>query len=230
MMRLQKFLASAGVCSRRKGEEFISGGLVSVNGEIVTQPGTKVDPAVDSIRFRGEKVTINEKNIYIALNKPAGYISSCSHKNEKIVLDLIDIPDRVFPIGRLDKDSEGLILMTTDGELHNRLSHPSFNHEKEYFVRVRAEISNADLEKMSGGIRLEEAITRPCRIKRMSGNSFKIVLQEGRNRQIRRMVNAVGNEVVFLKRLKFAGILLNNLKSGAWRYLSPEEVTQLKKT
>ena len=137
-MRLQKFLAHAGVCSRRKGEEYILEGRVRVNREVVNSLGTKINPESDHVEVDGKPVAIahDKKKIYIALNKPRGVVSSCSHAGEKIVLDLIDINERVYPIGRLDKDSLGLLLLTNDGELHNRLSHPSFDHEKEYVVET----------------------------------------------------------------------------------------------
>ena len=135
-MRLQKFLSRAGICSRRKGEEYIKAGWVKVNGEVVTELGIKVDPERDAVEVDKDAIRSDSKPTYIALNKPRGYVSSCHQQNEKIVLDLLDISERVYPIGRLDKDSTGLLLLTNDGRLHHRLSHPSFNHEKEYEVTV----------------------------------------------------------------------------------------------
>ncbi|MBT8366329.1 MAG: rRNA pseudouridine synthase, partial [Deltaproteobacteria bacterium] len=151
-MRLQKFLSKAGVCSRRKGEEYIQSGWVKVNGKTVTQPGVKVDPQRDLVEVDSEAIESNSTSIYIALNKPRGYVSSCHQPDEKIVLDLVDISERVYPIGRLDKDSSGLLLLTNDGLLHHQLSHPSFNHEKEYDVKVAKAIAEGALAKLAKGL------------------------------------------------------------------------------
>lgn len=227
LMRLQKFLSAAGACSRRKGEQYIQQGLVKVNGGLVTTPGTKVDSSTDRVELNGKRIEIKEENVYIALNKPVNYETTCKKGRGKIVLDIVKIPERIYPVGRLDKDSEGLILLTNDGRIHHRLSHPSFEHEKEYIVRVKENISENDLKKMSNGMILEEFSTMPCLIVRLSANSFKIVLKEGKNRQIRRMVEGVGNEVVRLKRIRISNIALENLGTGKWRYLSDQEKKQL---
>lgn len=227
IMRLQKFLSAAGVCSRRKGEVYIAAGRVRVNGETVTQLGVKVDADVDHVEVDGEPATFDKKLIYIALNKPEGYITSCDHSGEKIVLDLIDIPERIYPVGRLDKDSSGLLLLTNDGRIHHKLSHPSFDHEKEYDVTVAKPISEGALQKMSKGMPLMGSKTRPARIKRLSSQKFRIILQEGRNRQIRRMVSKVGSQVVDLKRRRIANIQLKKLPPGKWRYLTQTELDQL---
>jgi len=230
MMRLQKFLAHAGVCSRRKGEEYIMQGLVSVNGETILSCGTKVNPEKDTVSFDGSIISIpfGKKNIYIALNKPAGYVASCSHPGEKIILDLVDVPQRIYPVGRLDKDSIGLILLTDDGELHNRLSHPSFNHEKEYVVHTVHPVTNSAISKMSDGIMLDGKKIRKARIKRLSKFSFNIVLKQGVNRQIRRMVPKTGNSVKTLKRIRMGAVKLGSLKQGAWRHLTSKEILDLK--
>jgi len=146
-----------------------------------------------------------------------------------VVTDLVDVPERVFPVGRLDQDSSGLLILTNDGRIHHRLSHPSFDHEKEYRVRVAAEISGSELARMEGGIRLKEGMTRPCRIRREGKDRYTMVLKEGKNRQIRRMAQVVGHEVVALKRVRMANIRLGNLKPGQWRHLSEGEVTELLK-
>lgn len=229
LMRLQKFLSAAGVCSRRKGEAYIKAGRVAVNGQIVVELGTKVDPAVDRVQVDGEPVQSSQPLIYIALNKPKDYVTSCSHPGEKIVLDLIDIPRRVYPIGRLDKDSTGLLLLTNDGRLHHTLSHPSFDHEKEYDVTVTEPISDGALRKMAQGLPMMGTQTRPARIRRISARRFRIVLQEGKNRQVRRMVRKVGNQVAGLERIRIANIKLGRLAQGAWRYLSDQEQGELLK-
>ena len=228
-MRLQKFLSTAGVCSRRKGEEYIQKGFVSVNDKVADQPGIKIDPSKDCVKFNGKVVNIENKLIYIALNKPSGYITSCKHNNEKIVMDLLDIDERVYPVGRLDKKSDGLLLLTNDGTLHHRLSHPSFDHEKQYKVSTLKEIDAQSLKKMAEGILLDDKITRPARVKRISAKSFEIVLKEGRNRQIRRMVDTFDNRVLELTRLRISNIKLGDLKKGHFRYLSEKEITKLTK-
>jgi pseudouridine synthase len=228
-MRLQKFLSRAGICSRRKGEEYIKAGWVKVNGKIVTELGVKVDPERDAVEVDRDAIRSDTALIYIALNKPRGYVSSCRQQNEQIVLDLLDISDRVYPIGRLDKDSTGLLLLTNDGYLHNRLSHPSFNHEKEYEVTVAKPMPEGALRKLAKGLPMMGTRTRPARVKRISTRRFGIVLREGKNRQIRRMVRKVGNQVTHLKRIRIANIKLGNLPSGRWRYLTKIEKENLLK-
>ena len=148
MVRLQKFLSSAGVCSRRQGEEYIKKGYVKVNGEVVIELGTKVDPTRDQIEIDRELIKEAQNRVYIVLNKPEGYVTSCKQPEDKIVLDLIDIPERIFPVGRLDKASTGLLILTNDGLLHHRISHPSHDHEKEYEVVLAKPIPNGALKKM----------------------------------------------------------------------------------
>ncbi|UCH22537.1 MAG: rRNA pseudouridine synthase [Deltaproteobacteria bacterium] len=224
-MRLQKFLSSAGVCSRRKGEEYIRSGRVKVNDRIVKELGTKVDPQTDQIAVNGNTVELNHDNIYIALNKPKGYIASCSRRqaDEKIVMDLLDISLRIYPIGRLDKDSSGLLLLTNDGELHHRLLHPSFDHEKEYEVTVDRPVADGALRKLAQGLPMMGTKTRAAKIKRLSARRFRIILQEGKNRQIRRMVRKVGARVSRLKRVRVANIKIGRLAEGSWRHLTEKE-------
>ncbi len=230
LVRVQKFLSQAGVCSRRKGEGFIRQGRVRVNGETVTLLGTKVDPVKDRVELDGRRIALKEEKIYLALNKPKGYVSSCSHPGKPLVIDLVDLPQRVYPIGRLDKDSTGLLLLTNDGPLHHRLSHPSFDHEKEYEVTVEPPIADETLHRLADGIRLKGIKTRPARVSRLSGRRFRITLKEGRNRQIRRMTAKVGHTVTRLKRIRMANIRLKNLAPGAWRHLTPEETRSLLKS
>jgi 23S rRNA pseudouridine2605 synthase len=227
LMRLQKFLSNAGICSRRKGEEYIKAGFIRVNNTVVTELGTKIDPIFDTVEFKGEIVKPKNDLVYIAINKPKGYVTSCSQPGEKIVLDLIDIPQRVYPIGRLDKDSTGLLILTNDGDLHHRLLHPSFDHEKEYDVTVLNPITNGALTTIAGGMPLMGTKTRPAKITRISSRRFRIVLKEGKNRQIRRMVRKVGNQVTRLKRLRISEIRLKRLEEGTWRYLTEKEIKSL---
>lgn len=222
-MRLQKFIAKAGYCSRRRAEKLILDGKVSVNGQIITQLGTKVDPEKDKISIENTLLTLEKDLVYILLNKPKGYVTSCSHPGEKIVLELLDISQRVYPVGRLDKDSTGLLLLTNDGKLHLQLTHPSFDHEKEYLVTVAEPISQTALNSLEKGIQILGTQTRPALIKRISATKFKIILKEGKNRQIRRMVKKVGNRVTDLKRIRMANIRLGKLPEGKWRYLNETE-------
>jgi 23S rRNA pseudouridine2605 synthase/23S rRNA pseudouridine2604 synthase len=228
-VRLQKFLSGAGICSRRKGEEYIRSGWVKVNGKTVTELGVKVDPERDLVEVDNAAIESNSASITIALNKPRGYVSSCRQPDEKIVLDLVDISERIYPIGRLDKDSSGLLLLTNNGLLHHQLSHPSFNHEKEYEVSVAQAIPGGALKKLAKGLPMMGTRTRPADVQRISARRFRIVLQEGKNRQIRRMVRKVGNRVVSLKRIRIANIRLGDLPSGSWRHLTPEELKGLLK-
>jgi 23S rRNA pseudouridine2605 synthase/23S rRNA pseudouridine2604 synthase len=227
MVRLQKFLSQAGVCSRRQGERHIVAGDVAVNGRVVTELGAKIDPQADTVRLNGALVAVTEKRIYVMLNKPEGYVTSCRHRNQAVVTDLVDLPQRLFPVGRLDKDSTGLLLLTNDGRIHHRLSHPSFDHEKEYEVTVKWPIDAAALAAMAAGIRLSGTLTRPARVRRIADRSFRIVLMQGRNRQIRRMVQQVGNRVVELRRIRVADVTLGGLPKGAWRRLTHAETRQL---
>ncbi len=227
LVRLQKYLSAAGVCSRRRGETLIREGRVTVNGDVVDGLGAKIDPDHDQVAVDGAAVVPSPKALYIVLHKPAGYVTSCRHPGKRIVMEFVDLPERVFPVGRLDKDSTGLLLLTNDGRLHHRLSHPSFDHEKEYDVTVAWPISDGALQRMARGLPILNTRTRPADVTRISEKRFRIILKEGRNRQIRRMVGRVGNEVVRLARVRFAGIPLGNLPEGAWRHLTAAEVAVL---
>lgn len=230
LIRLQKYLSEAGACSRRKGEAYIRSGLVTVNGEVVTTLGTKVDPEADTVHLNGQPVVRLERFVYVMLNKPQGVVTSCHHRGEPVVTDLVDLPQRLFPVGRLDKDSTGLLLLTNDGRIHHRLSHPSFDHEKEYDVTVQRPIDDAGLTAMQKGVRLSGAMTRRARVRRLSAKRFIIALKEGRNRQIRRMVEKVGNRVVRLHRIRVADLKLGELGKGDWRPLTKGEVRRLLRT
>jgi 23S rRNA pseudouridine2605 synthase/23S rRNA pseudouridine2604 synthase len=229
MMRLQKFLSSAGVCSRRQGEAMIRAGRVRVNGQAITTLGAKVDPRRDRVEVDGRRTTLPADRTYVALNKPRGYVTSCRHPGEMIVLDLVDLPERLFPVGRLDKDSSGLLILTNDGRLHHRLSHPSFDHEKEYDVTVAKPITDPALQRLAAGMPLLGSRTRPAEIRRLSGRRFRIVLREGKNRQIRRMLRKVGHRAVRLHRRRMATVKLGRLAAGKWRHLSRKEVGDLLK-
>ena len=213
-MRLQKFLAHAGVCSRRHGEALIRAGRVTVNATVVTALGTQVDPRADRVAVDGRVVALDEALVYIALNKPTGYVTSCRHPGQRIVLELVDIPQRVYPVGRLDKDSTGLLLLTNDGRIHHRLSHPSFDHEKEYVVTVDGDLSDAALARMRAGMQILDAWTRPATVERLGTDRFGIILKEGKNRQIRRMVRRLDRRVLALERVRVANVRLAGLAAG----------------
>ncbi len=231
--RLQKVMAQAGVASRRKCEEMIRQGRVAVNGLTVTELGTKVDPERDVITVDGRQIKVVERNIYIALHKPPGVITTARDPwGRPTVLDLVDVDTRVYPVGRLDADSEGLILLTNDGVLAHQLTHPSFEHEKEYHVLVSGRPSGEALERLRSGVPLEDGVTAPARVdvlRRESGDTWlRIVLREGRKRQIRRMAEAIGGPVRRLIRVRIGPIRLGGLEPGLWRHLSPGEVRQLR--
>ena len=226
-MRIQKFLSAAGICSRRRGEAYIKAGRVSLNGQIVVELGTKIDPGNDQVSVDGKPIKYEPTMLLIALNKPVDYVTSCRHPGEKIVLDLVDIAQRVYPIGRLDKDTTGLLLLTNDGRLHHKLSHPSFNHEKEYDVTVAKPITDGALRKLAEGLPMMESKTRPAKVQRIASRQFRIILKEGKNRQVRRMVRKVGNQVTRLKRTRVAGIKLGQLPPGKWRHLTAKEKEEI---
>ncbi len=227
LLRLQKFLSSAGVCSRRQGEEYIKKGWVKVNGEVVSKLGTKIDPALDRIEIDSKLIKAMQNRVYIVLNKPKGYVTSCKQPEDKIVLDLIDIPERIFPVGRLDKSSTGLLILTNDGLLHHSISHPSHDHEKEYEVVLTKPITSGALKKMEKGLPMMGTKTRSTKIDKISPTCFRIVLREGKNKQIRRMVRKVGNRVSRLKRIRISNIRLGTLAEGQWRYLTEKEKKEL---
>ena len=224
LVRLQKFMAHAGICSRRKAEQYIAEGRVRINGKVVTAMGTLVDPATDKVDCDGKPAKTGLQSIYVALNKPKGFVSSCEHPGQRVVTELVKIPGRLYPIGRLDKDSTGLILLTNDGDLHLKLSHPRYDHEKEYQVGLEKEISDSDLARLAGGVMIHGRKTRPAKVKRLGEKEFAITLKEGRNRQIRHMARAVDNEVRTLHRVRVAHVELGNLPSGQWRLLTDQEV------
>lgn len=231
LIRLQKYLADKGIASRRKCEEFISDGLVKVNGETVNQLGTKIDPEKDKVEVNESKVeAVKSEYIYIMLNKPAGYITSLKQTDSSspLVTDLLKkIKARVYPVGRLDKDSSGLLLMTNDGDFAYKLMHPSFEKEKEYIVTTEETVTRTMIERFQKGIMIEGKKTSPAKVKRIELTKISIVLSEGRNRQIRKMLQKVGNTVVSLQRIRINDLTLGNLKEGEYRFLTKSEVKSL---
>ncbi len=223
IMRLQKYMSQAGFCSRREAEKYITAGMVKVNGAVTKVLGTKVDAVADRVEVNGRLLAIVARSVYIALNKPQGYVTSCNQDGDKIVLDLVDIADRIVPVGRLDKDSTGLLILTNDGNFHHNLLHPSFDHEKEYLVTLSKPLPDKCLKSMAEGLPMMGTRTRPAKIKKLSPRRFRIIIQEGKNRQIRRMVRKVGGNVTALKRIRISNIKLGKLPPGQWRYLTDAE-------
>lgn len=234
-VRLQKYLAECGVASRRKCEELIAAGLVKVNGNVASV-GDKVDPARDHISVKGRKLTAKKQHTYIALYKPRGFVTTMSDEfGRKNVSQLLDgVNTRVFPVGRLDKDSEGLLLLTDDGALTNRLTHPSGHVEKVYRVTVRPDVTDEQVDILSAGIELDGVVTKPAVIRVLlreeNRTVLEITLTEGRNRQIRRMLESIGVETVRLKRISVGAVRIGMLKPGEWRPLTEWEISQLKKS
>ncbi len=226
--RLNKFLSEAGYCSRRAADKLIEEGRVTVNGKH-PEMGTKMS-STDEVSVDGRVVSIKKKSrVYIAFNKPVGVVCTTDTRVEKNnIIDFINYPSRIFPIGRLDKDSEGLILLTDDGDIVNKILRSSNNHEKEYIVRVDKPISQTFVKRMSEGVPILDTMTKPCRVQKLSRDSFKIVLTQGLNRQIRRMCSYLDYEVESLKRVRIMNI---NLMSdvGEYRNLTKEELNTLNK-
>lgn len=233
-MRLQKYMAHCGVASRRKCETMIEEGRVSVNGKIVNTMGIIINPQKDVVSVDGQTIELEDKMIYLALNKPIGYISSVRDQFDRpTVIDLIDSDiERVYPVGRLDYDSEGLILLTNDGNLAYKLTHPKYNVPKEYFVVVEGIPSQSDLNSLRQGIYLDGSKTRPVVIKHIRDHqgmsSLRVILMEGRNRQIRKMFDFISHPVISLQRVRIANILLGTMAPGQWRHLNKNEVENLK--
>ena len=232
MERLQKVIANSGFCSRRKAEELISGGNVKVNGKIVTKLGTKVDKS-DAITIFDKALTIEQKE-YILLNKPRGVITSTNDdKKRKTVMDLIDTDKRLYPVGRLDYDTTGALLLTNDGELANLLMHPKNNIEKLYIAKVNGFVDKNALNKLSRGVYIDNFKTSKSKVrlkkydKKTNTSIVEIIIHEGKNHQVKKMFEAVGYEVLKLKREKISFLTIDSLKSGEYRYLSLKEVKKL---
>jgi len=226
-VRLAKFLAHGGIASRRRAEEIIGKGLVTVGGEVVTDPARDVG-AGDDVRVNGAPVAAEAREVW-AVNKPVGVVSTAREPGSRTpVVDLVETEARLYPVGRLDADSSGLLLLTNDGELANRLTHPRYEVPKTYVAQLRKPLADRDLERLRSGVELEDGPTAPARVKRRGDHEVEIVLREGRNRQVRRMLEAVGNEVVALRRVGFGPLRLGGLKEGASRRLAEDEIARLR--
>ncbi len=228
--KLAKYLARCGTGSRRKCEDYIRAGWVMVDDAVILTPETRINPEQCSISLRGKSVSPPKNYRYIILNKPAGVICTSQKGRERgqTVFDLVEVPERLFTIGRLDKDTSGLLILTNDGELTQRLTHPSFQKEKEYIVTTSKIIAKSILDKMKIGVQLDDGESRFVSAAVIANNRVEVVLTEGRNRQIRRTFKALGLSVTRLHRTRVGNLKLTKLPAGKWRDLEPEEVASLK--
>lgn len=234
-MRLNKYIAECGAASRRGADKLISDGLVKINNKVVTELGTIVNEDNDTVTVNGKKLVLRNRDVYIILNKPKGCITAVKDdKGRKTVMDYVESKDkRLFPVGRLDYDSEGLVLLTNDGDTAYKLTHPSSEIPKTYIAKVEGEIPEKELDKLRDGIPLDGAITHRAKIKVLGVEDrisrIEITIFEGKNRQIRRMFEYIGYNVIFLKRTAIGDIRLGGLGRGLTRYLTPKEIQFLKK-
>ena len=225
-LRINKFLSERGLCSRREADSWISAGRVSVNGATATL-GTRV-AASDEVRLDGAPLGAPTRHVYLAFHKPIGVECTTDTRVPHNIVDFVAHRERLFPIGRLDKDSEGLILLTNDGDIVNRVLRAEHGHEKEYLVTVDRPLTEEFLKSMAAGVRILETTTAPCRVERVSKNEFRIVLTQGLNRQIRRMCDAFGYTVRRLVRVRFVNVRLEAIELGRWRNLTGEELAGLR--
>lgn len=233
MIRLNKYLAQCGLGSRRKCDQLIKTGKITINGKLITKLSYLVNEEKDKVAFDGNLLSRTVQPTYILLNKPAGYITTVNDElGRNTVIDLIPIVDRIFPVGRLDKDTEGLLLLTNDGDLSYHLTHPKFLVKKVYQVKLTKSLTAIDLKKLEQGLMLEDGVTAPCEIKYVKSDklnrTLKISIHEGKKRQVKRMFRALGYSVICLRRIQFANLTLTNLPTGKWRYLTDMEIKKLK--
>lgn len=235
MERLQKLLSKAGVASRREAERMIAAGRVSLNGQIVTELGVQADPATAVIAVDGEVIQLQQPKLYFLLNKPKGYISAVKDdRGRRTVVDLLgDVEEYIYPVGRLDFDTEGLLLLTNDGDMMNGLLHPRFEINKTYIAKAQGVLTGADLKQLRQGILLEDGPTAPAEVKILEKAEdctwckVQLTIHEGRNRQVRRMLQAVGHKVDELRRVSFAGLTLKGVARGKYRSLTRDEIANL---
>ncbi|MED4583302.1 23S rRNA pseudouridine(2604) synthase RluF [Brevibacillus choshinensis] len=226
-MRINKYISETGFCSRRESDKLIEAKRVTINGKLA-ELGSTVEPG-DDVRIDGQPVGTKKKAVYIVLNKPVGITCTTELHVKGNIVDFVNHPERIFPIGRLDKDSQGLILLTNDGDIVNKILRAENNHEKEYIVTVDKPITPQFVQGMSSGVRILGTVTKPCKVTKISDRVFKIILTQGLNRQIRRMCQAFGYQVRQLKRVRIMNIQLDNLKVGQWRDLTHQELEELNK-
>jgi 23S rRNA pseudouridine2604 synthase len=224
-VRLNKYISETGVCSRREADKWIEAGRVTCNGHAALL-GTQVADG-DEVRIDGDLIGVKKKQIYIALNKPVGIICTTEAHIEDNIIQHIGYPERIFPVGRLDRDSEGLILLTNDGDIVNEILRAENNHEKEYLVTVDRPITDLALRMMAGGVKIMGELTKPAKVTRINAQCFRIILTQGLNRQIRRMCAALGYKAQRLQRVRIMNVQLGDLRLGQWRHLTAAELSGL---
>lgn len=233
-VRIQKYMAANGVASRRKCEEYIISGRVKVNGNIVTELGKKIIPSKDKVEFDEKEIKDNQKNVYILLNKPIGYVTTVKDQfGRDSILDLVKVKERVVPVGRLDMYTSGAIILTNDGDFVYKVTHPKHEIDKTYTVTIKGIITKEEVEKLKKGVDIGNYITREAKVKILKTDEEKdisrleIVIHEGKNRQVRKMCEAIGKKVLALHRTKIGNIVVKDLELGKWRYLKKEEIKSL---
>ncbi|MCI8587142.1 MAG: rRNA pseudouridine synthase [Clostridia bacterium] len=233
-VRLQKYLAECGIASRRKCEEYIKQRKVEINGIIITELGTKVNPEKDKIKFEGKEVSQNNKLVYILLNKPIGYVTTSDEQfGREKVLDLVKIKERIVPVGRLDMYTSGALILTNDGDFVYKVTHPKHEITKTYTVTIKGIIKTDEVDKLRKGVDIDGYITKPAKVKILKTDTEKnisrleIIIHEGKNRQVRRMCESIGKRVIALHRSKIGNISVKDIELGKWRYLKNEEVADI---
>ena len=234
-VRLQKYLADCGIASRRKCEQYIQQGKVQVNGKVVTELGTKINPKKDKVKFENREITENRKMVYILLNKPIGYVTTADDQfNRDTVLDLVKVKERIVPVGRLDMYTSGALILTNDGDFVYKVTHPKHEIDKTYTVTLKGIIQNDEVEKLRKSVQIEDYTTKPAKVKILkivqekNISRLEIIIHEGKNRQVRKMCEAIGKKVLALHRSKIGKIGVKDLKLGEWRYLTEKEIQQFK--
>lgn len=234
--RVQKFLANSGIAARRKCEEYILDGRVKINGEVVTQLGAKVNPDKDIVEFDGKIVNKTERKVYILLNKPIEYVTTAKDQFDRpTVLDLVKVEEKVLPVGRLDMYTSGALILTNDGDFMYKVTHPKYEIEKTYTVTIKGIITKEDVKKLTEGVKIDDYISGKAKVKILKTNEEKnfsrvqITIHEGKNREVRKMCEAIGKKVLALHRRKIGNLDVKNLELGKWRYLSKKEVEELLK-
>ena len=226
-IRINKYIASSGVCSRRKAEEYILAGKVLVNGVVNTELGYKVKEE-DIVVVDGKQISLEENKVYIMLNKPKGYVTTSKEQfGRPSVLDIVKVEERVYPVGRLDMDSEGLLILTNDGEFSNNVIHPTKHISKKYEVVLKENITETAIKKLESGVDIGGYVTRPAKVEKVTDKKILITIGEGKNRQVRRMIEAVDNKVLNLKRIAIGGLKLDKLKSGEYIKLDEKLINKI---
>ena len=233
--RLQKFIANQGICSRRKAEEYITSGRIKVNGNVIMELGTKIDPNKDIIEVDGKKISnIAGKKVYILLNKPIGYVTTTRDQfNRNTVLDLVNVKEKVLPVGRLDMYTSGAIILSNDGDFIYKITHPKYEVEKTYNVTLKGQVTDEEIEQLRNGVQIENYVTGKAKVKILRIDKEKdlsrveLIIHEGKNREVRKMCEAIGRKVLALHRTKIGNISVKDLRLGTWRYLRPNEIKSL---